>query len=324
MNMKLKISKMIVLLVCLFTMLFAVQSSVLAFPTRPINVIAPQPPGGGTDLLARAFAVALSEYVDVPVRVNTLPGEAGMRGMAHALNQPPDGHNIVIGMADSSAIIPTLLLDVPPHDILDFTVVGINAEVDWAVSVHANAEWDTLSEFVEYARANPGLVVGTAGIGSSSHISWLSLMKTTGIDLVLVPYSGAAPMIAAVAGGHVEANTNTVASIAPAVDAGQLKVLAVSARERSKVFPDVPTATEQGIDYFFSTTRLVLIHGETPQPIVEWWEDMLKTLAECPKYIELAERIGQPAIFIGTEEATKYVHELREVCVEVANEIRGQ
>lgn len=242
------------------------QSQTAKFPQKSIQIIVPFAAGGGTDIVARAVADAAKNHFSKPVVIVNKTGAGGAVGMGEGANAKPDGYTVTMICVE--------LVTLPPQNLAPFTssdfrpIMQINAEPS-AITVKADAPWNTVEEFLDYARNNPGKVkVGNSGVGAIWHLAAAAIELETDASFNHIPYEGAAPAIAALVGGHIDAVTVSPAEVASQVNGGQLKMLAVVDTERSKSFPDIPTLKEEGYDVAVGTWRGLAVPKDTSDEIV--------------------------------------------------------
>lgn len=243
------------------------------YPSRPVEVVVPASPGGGTDVLARLFADAARKHFAQPLTVINKPGASATIGMAEIANARPDGYKI--GMVVSElAIMPHLGVGkITPADFRP--IAGLNADPA-GITVRADAPWKTLEEFIAAARANPGGIrVGNSGPGSVFQFAGMAVENKTGVQFTHVPFQGAAPSVLALLGGHIDAISVSVAEASQQLLAGKLRCLGVMADKRLKGFDAVPTLKERGMDIQISVWRGLAVPKGTPDEIV----NILRTMA---------------------------------------------
>jgi tripartite-type tricarboxylate transporter receptor subunit TctC len=220
------------------------------FPNRPIKIIVPFTPGGTTDILARSIGQKLAEYWGQPVVVDNRPGAAGWIGITAMAKSPPDGYTI--GLTISSIIYAKSLYNKLPFDIAtDFEPVSIISRSAIALTVPPQFPANNLQEFIQYVRKNPGKCsYGSFGQGTSAHIFGETLNMSAKLDLVHVPFKGAAPIITDLLGGQITAAFLDTGTVRPLVLAGKIKLIAMSGTQRVAALPSVPTFAEQGYKGF--------------------------------------------------------------------------
>jgi len=235
-----------------------------SFPSKPIELVVPYPAGGGTDVLARAFALAAVKHLPQPLVVVNKPGAAGMIGLADVLNGKEPGYKIGV-LATDLMTQPNMGLTRITHE--DFTPIARLNYDPAAITVRADAPWNTVEEFVAAARKGD-FRVGNGGNGSTWHLAAAALEDKTGARFNHIPFAGANPAALSLLGGHIEAITVSAAEVYPHVAAGKLKLLALMSDERVKGFENVPTLKEKGLDISIGTWRGLGVPKGTPPEVV--------------------------------------------------------
>jgi tripartite-type tricarboxylate transporter receptor subunit TctC len=239
------------------------------FPSKPIRIILPFTPGGTTDALARGIGQKLTEYWGQPVVIDNRPGAAGWLGISQMAKMPADGYTI--GLTISNIIYAHALYTKLPFDIQkDFEPVSMISRSAVALAVAASFPANTLEEFVALVKKNPGKYsYASFGQGTSANIFGESLNLAAKLDLVHVPYKGAAPMVTDLLGGQVSSVILDTASLRPLAQSGKAKVLAMTGAQRATVFPTVPTFAELGYPGFEPVGFfMVLAPAGTPKELV--------------------------------------------------------
>jgi tripartite-type tricarboxylate transporter receptor subunit TctC len=258
------------------------------WPNRPIKIINPFPAGGGTDTFARPLAAQLTKQLGQTVIIENIGGAGGTLGAGRAAKEAPDGYTFFMG-ATHHTIAETLYAKLPYSLTRDFAPISVAAFVPNVVVMHPRHDFKTLGEMIAYARANPGrLNYGSAGNGTTHHMAGELFKQQTGINLTHVPYKGAGPLMQDLLAGQVDMAFDGMGTSSAQIKAGKLKPLAVTSAQRSPVIPDVPTATEAGVQGFQVTTWYALwgIRG-TPQPIIDrMYAEMAKAL-QAPELKEI-------------------------------------
>lgn len=222
------------------------------FPTKPIKLLIPFPPGGGTDTVSRVVATALSEQMKWQVVPENRPGAAGNLAVAQAAQAAPDGYTIVMGQSDNMALGPYLYPNIGYDTLKSFVpIIQVSetplAIVSNAVPVAGQVKIASLADLVAKGRTAAGLNWATAGNGSMGHLYGEQLKALTSTNLVQVHYKGAAPAMTDVVGGQVDVAILSVVSVLPLVKGGKLNAVAVTTSKRSPALPDTPTVAEQGV-----------------------------------------------------------------------------
>ncbi len=222
------------------------------FPSKPMRWIVPFPPGGPTDSFSRPVAQKLSEILGQPVVVENVPGAGASIGMDRIAKSAPDGYTIGLATTGTHSINPHLYGARLPHDTTrDFTPLTLALRYVNVLVVNPKIPVTTVAELVAYAKANPGKVTfGSAGNGSSNHLSGEALKVVTGAPMQHIPYRGSAPALADVIAGNITFMFDIPITAMPSANAGRVRVLAVSSDKRSPYYPQIPTMAESGVKGF--------------------------------------------------------------------------
>ena len=214
-----------------------------SYPTKPIRLIAPFPPGGGTDLLSRLLAVPLAHVFGQPVIVDNRPGAGGAIGAEITARAEPDGHTMILV---SSSYCATSAYQQPPYDpVNDIQAIILLGTTGLVMTVHPSVPVATLKDFLAHARANPGKMnYASVGVGSVGHLSQELFKQMAKVNLVHIPYKGGGPALAAVIAGESQVTAISAVPTLPHLRAGRLKALGVTMATRSPLLPDVPAITE--------------------------------------------------------------------------------
>jgi len=260
------------------------------YPSKPIELVVPASAGGGTDALARSFAEIVKKHLPQPIIVNDKPGASGVIGMSDVLNAKPDGYKVCVVIAEL-VILPHLGLS--KFTYADFTPVArLNADPA-AITVKADAKWNTIEEFLADAKANPDTMrVGNSGNGSIWHLAAAGLEDKTGAKFTHVPFQGAAPGVLALLGGHIDAVAVSPGEVATYIQGGKLKMLAVMADQRLKAFDKVPTLKERKIDLSIGTWRGLALSKAAPQSVVDILRTATRKAAADPALRESLEKLN--------------------------------
>jgi tripartite-type tricarboxylate transporter receptor subunit TctC len=239
------------------------------YPTKPIKLIVPFPPAGGTDIMSRVVAQKLTDMNKWTVIVDNRPGAGGNIGVDAAAKSPADGYTIVMGQTSNLAINPTLYKDLPYDPMRDLVPVALVGEGPIAIAVRAESPLKTLADLIAAAKAKPGAVtMASPGSGTVAHLSGVRLMQAANVKFEHIPYKGASAAIPDLLGGNVDFYMSSVPSIQSQAAAGRVRVLAVTSRRRSPIFPDVPTVGETYKGFEAVTWFGILVPAKTPAPIV--------------------------------------------------------
>ncbi len=222
-----------------------------SYPEKPVRIIVPFSPGGGSDIVARAIAPTLSPALGQPVVVDNRPGADGAIGAAAVAKSPADGHTLLVGTTGPMVISPALKAKMPYETLRDFVPITQLITQPIALVIHPSLPVNTVAQFIALAKARPGeLNYGSAGIGNGTHLAAEIFRSITGVNIVHVPYKGTAPAVTDLVGGHVQLIFSSISVMLPQINAGKLKALAVGSERRMPMLPDVPTMAEAGVRGF--------------------------------------------------------------------------
>ena len=239
------------------------------YPHKPIKLIVPFPPAGGTDIMSRVVAQKLTDANKWTVVVDNRPGAGGNIGVDAAAKSAPDGYTLVMGQTSNLAINATLYKDLPYKPLTDLVPVVLVGEGPIAIAVRADSPWKTIADLVAAAKAKPGAItMASPGSGTVAHLSGVRLMQAAGVKFEHIPYKGASAAIPDILGGNVDFYVSSVPSVQSQVAAGRMKILAVTSKKRSPIFPNVPTVGETYKGFEAVTWFGILAPAGTPAPIV--------------------------------------------------------
>jgi len=227
--------------------LLAGAASAQSYPSKPVRVVIPWPPGGSNDVVGRIVTQKVGENLGQQFIVDNRAGAAGSIGADVVAKAPPDGYTLMVH--STSHVGNAHLYKKLPYDTLkDFTGVALLAAQPGALTIHPSLPVKTVKEFIALAKARPGTInYSSSGNGSAPHLSMELLVAMTGIKIVHVPYKGGAPQVTALVSGETQASLATVSTVLVHVQSGRLRALGVSSAKRSATMPDVPTIAEAGV-----------------------------------------------------------------------------
>lgn len=240
------------------------------YPNKPIRIIIPSTPGGGTDYIGRLMSTKLHELNGWTVVPENKPGAGTALGLAEAARAPAQGYDLVIGQSDNVTLIP-LLMKVAYDPVQDLTPVALVATTPMVLLVSDASPYKTLPEVIEAAKKAPNQIsYGTSGTGGGVHIAMEMLQHEAGFKMQHVPYKGSAPALADLMGGHLQFAGSSISSAASLIKSGKVRALAVTSPKRNAALPDVPTVAELGYkDFNVVTYYGVLAPSKTPKDIVQ-------------------------------------------------------
>ncbi|MFM1651729.1 tripartite tricarboxylate transporter substrate binding protein [Brevibacillus sp. B_LB10_24] len=266
------------------------QSAGENYPKKQIELIVPYAAGGGTDAVARAFADSANKTLPQSIGVVNKNGGGGAVGMSEGAKAKPDGYKVTLVTVEMTTLPPLGLAAFTSDDFKP--VARLNADPA-AITVRADAPWNTIDEFLAYAKENPGKIrIGNSGTGAIWHLAATALEQKVGTKFNHIPFDGANPAVTALLGGHIEAVSVSPAEVAAHVEAGKLKVLAVMADERVEKLKDVPTLKEEGIDLSIGTWRGLAVPKDTPDDVVAVLEATTKKVTEDKAFTDILEKMN--------------------------------
>lgn len=280
------------------------------FPgNKQVSLIVPYSAGGASDTVARIYASELEQSLGTSIVVSNVTGASGAIGLEQVRNSNPDGYTIAYMPVESTMLKALGFTDLSTDD---FRFIGRAMTIPAAVTVRADAPWDTFEDFVNYAKEHPGEIqVGNSGTGSIWHIAAASIEKECGVQFTHVPFDGAAPAVAALLGGNIQAVTVSPSEVKNNVDSGDFKVLCVLGESRSSVVPDVPTAQELGIDITIQGWGGFAVPKDTPQAVIDILEKASETAINSDSVKKtLADRGYEHAYLSGSDMDQKASEEL--------------
>ena len=272
-----------------------VTAAELSYPSRPIRLVLPYPPGGGIDALARVLTPKLAASMGQQWVVDNRSGAAGNVAIEIVARSLPDGHTLLMTLSTPLTVNPHLYKNLPfdvRTDLQPITQLGV---AYFIMVIHPSIPAATLKEFMALAKAKPGqLNYASAGIGGIQHFASEQFKAATGTDIVHVPYKGGGPAALAVLAGEAQMTFASIAASAPHISAGKLRALGVSGLERSPIVPDVPTLNESGVKGFnVGIFYGLLAAANTPSAIVKRLYDETVVVLKSPDVREVLARQGQ-------------------------------
>lgn len=283
------------------------QPATPSYPSQPVRIVVPYPPGGATDTLARLLAAKLQEAWGQTVIVDNKPGASGLLGNDFVAKAPPDGHTALLAIT-AIVQLPALKSKLPYDVMKDLQPLALVASTNSLLAVPPATPAATLKEFVALARTQPGkLNFGSYGVGTSSHIQGSLLNLQAGVDLTHVPYKGAAPLLQDLKGGQVSSAFIDMATAQPHL--ASFKVLAVTGAQRNKVLPNVPTFAELGFHSFEPVGWFGLfMPAGVPAPVAKKFAAEAQRVLRLPDVVARIETLGMtPPAQTSTEEFARMV-----------------
>jgi len=270
---------------------FGLAQAQSGYPDKPIRLIVPFPPGGGTDVVSRIVGDKLSSTLGWKVVVENKAGAGGTVGLDAAAKSKPDGYTIVMGQTSNLSIAPSLMSGLPYDPVKNFTPVTLVDAAPLAITVGANSPIKSMADLVNAAKANPGkLLFASPGNATVAHLAGEYFQKVAGIKYTHVPYKGTAQALPDVISGRASFFVASLESAMSPVKSGQLRAIAVTSAKRAPQWPDVPTVAESGYPGFEATTWFgILVPAGTPEPIVARLTTEITKVLQMP---DVKERLG--------------------------------
>ncbi|MFZ4289826.1 Bug family tripartite tricarboxylate transporter substrate binding protein [Variovorax sp. HJSM1_2] len=230
-----------------------------AFPTRPISLVIPFPPGGATDVLGRVIGQKIGQELGQPVVVENRAGAGTIIGAAYVSKSAPDGYTLLLSSGTTFTVNPAIRNNLPYDPVKGFDPIGIAGRTGLILLANADVPVQTVKQFVDYVKASPGkYAYGSFGSGTTSQFAGETILQATGLKMTHVPYKGSAPAMADLMGGQVPFTVDTVAAAVAQLKSGKIKAIAVTTAKRSAQLPNVPTLAESGYPDVNMDTWLVL------------------------------------------------------------------
>ena len=280
-----------------------------SYPTKPIRLVVPFPPGGATDILARNVAQKLTEAWGQQVIVDNRPGAGGNIGSELVAKSAPDGYTLEMGTVGTHAINASLYAKMPYDHVKDFVPVILVAGVPNVLVVNPSLPVNSVAELIAYAKANPGkLNFASSGNGTSIHLSGELFKVMAGVQITHIPYKGSAPAMQDLLGGQVQLMFDNLPPSLPQIKAGKLKALAVTSTTRAAALPDVPTMAEAGLPGFEASSWFgVLAPAGTPPAIVAKLNAEIGKWLASPDAKEKLQALGANAAGGTPEDFAKHI-----------------
>ena len=278
-----------------------------AMPSGPIRIVVPVSAGGTVDIVSRAVAARLQTALGESVIVENRTGASGVPATMNVVRAKPDGASLYMATIGTVAVNPHLMLKPPYDPQRDLVPISLVADVPGVLVVNASAPYNTLAELLQYARANPGkLNYGSPGNGTSPHMAAELFKQKAGVEIVHVPYAGAAQANVDLIGGQIQLYFDNIITAVPNIKAGKLKALAVTAAKRSRYLPDVPTISESGVPGYDVTGWMGLMApAGTPDHIVRRLSAEVQKMARSPEM--KAQIVGAETLGSTPEEFAKFL-----------------
>jgi tripartite-type tricarboxylate transporter receptor subunit TctC len=285
----------------LFLAAFAPAALGQAYPSKPITMIVPFPPGGVADIVGRPLAAQMEKALKQPVVVTNRTGAGGAVGMAAVAKSAPDGYTILMALS-SISIFPVsdrIQGRAPSYEMKDFAPIALITADPTVLVVGADSPWKTLKEFVASAKAYPGQInYSSSGVYGTLHVAMEIFANAAGIKLFHVPYQGGGPAVTALLGGQVHALASGPAAAIGQIRAGKMRALASWSTERLKLLPDIPTFKELGYDAEFYIWSGVFAPAATPTPVLDRLRAAVREAANSAEFKGAMEKVSTPVSYL--------------------------
>ena len=274
------------------------------YPTKPIRMVIPSPPGGGTDTLGRLLKDGLTRLWGQPVVVDNRGGASGRIAAEVVAKSTPDGHTLFFTYGGVLTTGLPLFRKLPYHPIRDFAPVAMVAHVPGVLVAHPSFPAKTVAELIQLAKSKPGaLNHGASSIGSSSHLNMELFKQMAGIDMLQISYGGDAPALIALLGGHVQFAFNNAVVVLPHLQSGKLRAIAVATAQRVLNLPEVPTIAESGLPGYEGLLFYALVApAKTPPAIVNKLNEAVRQTNQNPDVKQQFSRLGAISVDMTPEE----------------------
>jgi tripartite-type tricarboxylate transporter receptor subunit TctC len=292
------------------TLLIATATHAETYPSKPVRLIAPAPAGGGTDFLARQFAMRWAERSGQNVIVDNVSGANGNIGASQVARAAPDGYTLLASYVGTQAINPSLYKSIPYDPEQDLIPIGNLATYPFVIAVNSNVPVNSIEQLVKYARAHPEeLSFGSAGVGSGGHLVGELFNTKYKVKILHVPYKGSAPMISDLVGGQVQVIFDTLSTAGPFIKAGKIRALAVTTQDRVPGYPDIPTVKELGApDLVIGGWYGLFAPKGTPESALNVVSKNLKSILESKDYQKIVTAAGyEPASYVERDAYKEFI-----------------
>jgi len=279
------------------------------YPSKAITMVNPFPPGGVVDIVGRPLAAMMEKNLRQPVVMVNKPGAGGAVGMASVAKGPTDGYTILMGLS-SISIFPVsdrINGKTPSYELSDFAPIALVTADPTVLVVRTDSPYNTLKDFVDAARANPGKInYSSSGVYGTLHVAMEIFANAAGIKLFHVPYQGGGPAVTALLGGQVQALASGPAAAIGQIRGGKMRALASWSTERLALLPEIPTFKELGYDAEFYIWSGVFVPAATPPAIVSRLRASVKEAATSAEFKAAMEKVSTPVSYLDAPEFKKY------------------
>ena len=280
-----------------------------AYPSKPITMVVPFPPGGVADIVGRPLADAMSRALATPVIIENKAGAGGGIGMGYVAKAKPDGYTVLLALS-SISILPEadkVTGRAPMYQFKDFAPIARFTADPTVLAVRADSPWKTLADLVADARKRPGAITyGSSGNYGTMHVPMEMFDASAGIRMLHVPFTGAGPAVIALLGGTIDAVSSGPSTVVQHVKAGKLRVLASWGDKRLASLPDVPTMTESGYPVVFTQWTAMFVPAGTPDAAIAKLRDAARTAVADPKFVAAMATVETPIQYLDAPELQRF------------------
>ena len=279
------------------------------YPSKPVTMIVPFPPGGVADIVGRPLAAVMEKSLRQPVVVVNRTGAGGAVGMSAVAKSAPDGYTILMALSSISVFPVSDRINgkQPAYEMSDFAPIALVTADPTVLVVRADGPYKSVKDFVAAAKANPGKInYSSAGVYSTLHVAMEIFAQAADIKLFHVPYQGGGPAVTALLGGQVEALASGPAAAIGQIKAGKMRALASWSTERLKLLPDIPTFKELGYDAEFYIWSGVFVPAKTPAPVVSRLRAAVREAATSAEFRGAMDKVATPVSYLDAPEFKKY------------------
>jgi len=290
-------------------LLFAGSAFAQDYPSKPITMVVPFPPGGVAEIVGRPLASIMEKSLKQPIVLINRPGAGGAVGMGSVAKGPADGYTILMGLS-SISIFPVsdrINGKEPPYELKDFAPIALVTADPTVLVVRADGPYKTVKDFVDAAKAKPGKInYSSSGVYGTLHVAMEIFANAAGIKLFHIPYQGGGPAVTALLSGQVEASPQGPAAAIGQIRAGKMRALASWGTERLKLLPDIPTFKELGYDAEFYIWTGIFVPAATPAPVVARLREAVRNAATSEDFKATMEKVSTPVAYLDAPEFQKY------------------
>ncbi|MSQ71962.1 MAG: tripartite tricarboxylate transporter substrate binding protein [Betaproteobacteria bacterium] len=290
-------------LAALWLAVFSAAALAQSYPTKPMRLVLPFPPGGPTEIVARLIVQRVADKLGQAIIIDNVPGAGGTLAGNHVARSAPDGYTLLLANGSTLSSSPMLFKGASYDPLKSFAAIGTVAQFHVLLALHPSVQAESVNELVALAKSQPGKInYGSPGIGTISHLAAELFNQEMGVALVHVPYKGSSPMHVDLTTGRIQLTFDQAVAVIPQARAGKLKVLFTSRAQRYDALPNVPTARELGLNSFdFGSWAAIVTPAGVPQAVVDTWSRELLALGRDREFQAALETRGFDAYTLAPE-----------------------